>query len=85
MATIDANSTFTIPNRHSFSFQGLIIYEMLSGINPFKVRNKTKFEKLQMITDHKIRMFPVFSANAKDILNGLLTQDVSHSYILFDR
>jgi len=25
---------------------GLIIYEMLSGINPFKVRNKTKMEKL---------------------------------------
>ena len=26
--------------------QGLMIYEMLSGINPFKVRNKNKFEKL---------------------------------------
>lgn len=25
---------------------GLMIYEMLSGINPFKVRNKNKFEKL---------------------------------------
>ena len=25
---------------------GLIIYEMLSGINPFKIRNKTKMEKL---------------------------------------
>lgn len=25
---------------------GLMIYEMLSGVNPFKVRNKNKFEKL---------------------------------------
>mmetsp|Transcript_6400 Transcript_6400/g.4832 ORF Transcript_6400/g.4832 Transcript_6400/m.4832 type:complete len:222 (+) Transcript_6400:193-858(+) len=33
---------------------GLLIYEMLSGINPFKVRNKNKFEKLQMITDMDI-------------------------------
>lgn len=25
---------------------GLMIYEMISGVNPFKVRNKNKFEKL---------------------------------------
>lgn len=25
---------------------GLMIYEMLSGINPFKIKNKNKFEKL---------------------------------------
>ena len=25
------------------SIQGLIIYEMLSGVNPFKLRNKTKY------------------------------------------
>ena len=25
---------------------GLMIYEMLSGINPFKAKNKNKFEKL---------------------------------------
>jgi hypothetical protein len=31
-----------------------MIYEMLSGINPFKVRNKNKFEKLQMITDMEL-------------------------------
>jgi hypothetical protein len=34
---------------------------MLSGINPFKIRNKTKLEKLQMITESKIKMFPLFS------------------------
>ena len=38
-------------NIYSLFFQGLIIYEMLSGINPFKIRNKTKFEKLKMITE----------------------------------
>lgn len=41
--------------------QGLMIYEMLCGINPFKVRNKNKYEKLQMITENKIRMLPMFS------------------------
>jgi hypothetical protein len=29
---------------------------MLSGINPFKVRNKNKFEKLQMILEDEIEM-----------------------------
>lgn len=38
-------------NIYSLFGQGLIIYEMLSGINPFKIRNKTKFEKLKMITE----------------------------------
>lgn len=33
-------------NEVDFWTFGLIIYEMLSGINPFKVRNKTKMEKL---------------------------------------
>jgi hypothetical protein len=31
-----------------------MIYEMLSGINPFKIKNKNKFEKLQMITDQDV-------------------------------
>lgn len=31
-----------------------MIYEMLSGINPFKIKNKNKYEKLQMITDTDI-------------------------------
>jgi len=41
-----------------------MIYEMLSGINPFKVRNKNKFEKLQMILEDEIPMQPVFSSDA---------------------
>ena len=51
---------------------GLIIYEMLSGINPFKVRNKNKFEKLQMILDDEIEMLPSFSEEAKELVQGLL-------------
>lgn len=51
---------------------GLIIYEMLSGINPFKLKNKSKYEKLQMICDDDIKMMPNFSQDAVDLLTGLL-------------
>jgi len=30
---------------------GLIIFEMISGINPFKIKNRTKMEKMKMITE----------------------------------
>ena len=33
-----------------------MIYEMLCGINPFKLRNKSKYEKLQMILEDEIVM-----------------------------
>ena len=58
---------------------GLMIYEMLSGINPFKLRNKNKYEKLKMITDQDIQMLPKFLAAAKDLLQGLLNRDVSNT------
>ena len=45
----------------SMLVQGLMVYEMLSGINPFKIRNKNKYEKMQMITDKDIEMLPKFS------------------------
>lgn len=45
---------------------------MLSGINPYKVRNKNKYEKMQMITDDDIEMLPNFSKNASSLLTGLL-------------
>jgi len=45
-----------------------MIYEMLSGINPFKLKNKSKFEKLQMITEQDINMLPMFSEDARDLL-----------------
>ena len=50
---------------------------MLCGINPFKVRNKNKYKKLQMITENKIRMLPMFSKESTDLLNQLLVQNVS--------
>ena len=54
-----------------------MIYEMLSGINPFKLRNKNKMEKLQMITDKDIPMRPEFSDVASSLLMGLLKRNVS--------
>ena len=54
---------------------GLMIYEMLSGINPFKVRGKTNAQRLQMITDEHIPMMPMFTEEAKSILAGLLQKD----------
>jgi serine/threonine protein kinase len=51
-----------------------MIYEMLSGINPFKVRNKNKFEKLQMILEDEIPMQPVFSQEACSLIEGLLAK-----------
>jgi hypothetical protein len=49
-----------------------MIYEMLSGINPFKLKNKNKFEKLQMIMEEDIKMLPMFSKDASDLLTKLL-------------
>jgi len=57
-----------------------MIYEMLSGINPFKVRNKNKFEKLQMILDDVIEMQPSFSTDAISLIQGLLTKKVLLKY-----
>ena len=51
-----------------------MIYEMLSGINPFKVRNKNKFEKLQMILEDEIEMQPAFSDDACSLIQGLLSK-----------
>lgn len=54
---------------------GIIIYEMLSGINPFKLRNKTNADKLKMITDQDIPMLPNFSRNANSLLKSLLDRN----------
>ena len=53
-----------------------MIYEMISGRNPFKVKNKNKFEKLQMITDSDIPMLPIFSEDARSLLEGFLDRNV---------
>ena len=56
---------------------------MLSGINPFKVRNKNKFEKLQMILEDNIEMQPVFTENACSLIQGLLTKKVCCPHSLY--
>ena len=53
-----------------------MIYEMLSGINPFKVRNKNKFEKLHMILEDEIEMQPTFSETSSSLIKGLLEKKV---------
>lgn len=53
---------------------GLMIYEMLSGINPIKLKNKNKLEKLQMITERDIEMRAEFSDEASSLLRGLLNR-----------
>jgi DNA polymerase III epsilon subunit-like protein len=50
---------------------------MLSGVNPFKVKNKTNLQKLQMITDAEIPMMPMFSEEARNLFRDLLERDVS--------
>jgi hypothetical protein len=31
-----------------------MIYEMLSGLNPFKIKHKNNYEKMQMISEEDI-------------------------------
>jgi hypothetical protein len=61
-----------------------MVYEMLSGINPFKVRNKNKFEKLQMILEDEIEMQPTFSETACSLIQGLLEKKVSSTTFIFN-
>jgi hypothetical protein len=61
-----------------------MVYEMLSGINPFKVRNKNKFEKLQMILEDEIEMQPTFSETACSLIQGLLEKKVSSTILIFN-
>jgi hypothetical protein len=49
---------------------------MLSGINPFKLRNKNKYERLQLILNSEIQMLPFFSEDATSLLQMLLNKDV---------
>jgi hypothetical protein len=59
-----------------------MIYEMISGINPFKIRGKNKYEKMQMITDSFIEIMPeVFSESARMLLDGLLERNVSKAIV----
>lgn len=53
-----------------------MLYEMLSGINPFK-QTKNKYEKLQMIKEQNVQMLNIFSDDAKNLLTGLTQRNVS--------
>lgn len=55
---------------------GLVLFEMLSGFNPFKTgETKTFVEQMNGILKTEIPMQSYFSAEAKDILQRLLCKD----------
>lgn len=57
---------------------GMLLYEMISGINPFKQAiqmKKSRHEVMKQITERDIEILPGFSANASDLLRGLLKRD----------
>ena len=56
---------------------GILLYEMISGINPFK-NNKSRVEKLKQITEEDVEILPGFSDAAKDLLKGLLQRSPKH-------
>jgi len=68
---------------HSFAVDwwslGMLTYEMISGINPFKQQamqgNKSRHEILRRITEQDVDILPGFSLNAADLLRGLLQRD----------
>ena len=57
----------------------MLLYEMISGINPFKQQtmqgNKSRHEILRSITEQDIFILPGFSAKAADLLRGLLSRN----------
>ena len=59
---------------------GLVLFEMLSGFNPFKTGDqKTFVEQMNTILKMEIPMQDYFSVEAKDLLTKLLNKDVSNA------
>jgi len=57
---------------------GLVIYEMISGMNPFKTGRETTFvDQMNMILQTEIKMPPYFSKEASDFISQLLEKTVS--------
>ena len=60
-----------------YSF-GLVLYEMMTGINPFKTSKELSFvEQMNEILDKKIPIPKTFTIEAQDILKKLLVKQVS--------
>lgn len=59
-----------------------MMFEMLCGHHPYKLRNKNKFEKFQMISDESepVQLPHYLSLQAKSLLGGLLQKNVSDIY-----
>jgi len=58
-----------------YSF-GLVLYEMLSGINPFKTGKELSFvDQMNEILEKKIKMPRHFSPEAADFLTNLLVKN----------
>jgi serine/threonine protein kinase len=53
---------------------GVLLYEMLSGVNPFK-NGMSRVEKLSKITEHDVPMLACFSTEATDLLRKLLDRN----------
>lgn len=51
---------------------GILIYEMLSGKHPFKMKNNDKMAMFKRIVEKPIKMRPEFSDAARSLLHGLL-------------
>jgi serine/threonine protein kinase len=61
---------------------GLVLYEMLSGFNPFKTgQEKTFVEQMNGIIKTEIKMQSYFSPEANDFLTKILIKDVSLNFI----
>lgn len=70
-------------NGHSFAVDwwslGMLLYEMISGINPFKQQamqgQKNRHEILKKITEQDVEILPGFTKHAASLLRGMLQRD----------
>mmetsp|Transcript_38487 Transcript_38487/g.36847 ORF Transcript_38487/g.36847 Transcript_38487/m.36847 type:complete len:307 (-) Transcript_38487:30-950(-) len=51
---------------------GMLLYEMLSGVNPVKQKLKNKFDNMDVVKKLDIPMLPIFTEHATSLLKGLL-------------
>lgn len=64
---------------------GLVIYEMISGMNPFKTGRETTFvDQMNAILTADIKMPAYFSKEATDFITQLLDKNVS-DHSIFNR